>query len=81
MWKGLSKTLDMEVKQLKKKQNNNEATDRRICITRKELPQLLGCGLQTADKIAREAEARVVVGHRVLINIAKIRRYIDEVAE
>ena len=55
--------------------------DKRICITRKELPQLLGCGLQTADKIAREAEARVVIGHRVLINVAKIRRYIDEVAE
>lgn len=66
---------------MKKLQNNSESTDERICITRKELPQLLGCGIQTADKIAREAEARIVVGHRVLINISKIRKYIDEVAE
>ena len=71
----------MEENKMKKLQNNSESTDERICITRKELPKLLGCGIQTADKIAREAEARIVVGHRVLINIAKIRKYIDEVAE
>ena len=64
-----------------REEDYTNSMDRRICITRKELPQLLGCGIQTADKIAREAEARIVVGHRVLINIAKIRKYIDEAAE
>lgn len=66
---------------MKEVQNNNKFANERICITRKELPQLLGCGIQTADKIAREAEARIVVGHRVLINLAKIRKYVDDIAE
>ncbi len=64
----------------KTNKNENLATDP-ICVTRQELPRLLGCGLQTADKVAREAEARIVIGHRVLINIAKVRKYIDEIAE
>lgn len=64
-----------------RKTNKRERFTDSICVTRQELPQLLGCGIQTADKIAREAEARIVVGHRVLINLAKIRKYIDEAAE
>lgn len=64
-----------------RKTNERKNFTNSICVTRQELPRLLGCGLQTADKIAREAEARIVVGHRVLINIAKVRKYIDEAAE
>lgn len=61
--------------------NNRNETKNQICISRKDLPELLGCGIQTADKIAREAEARVVIGHRVLINVAKIRKFVDEMSE
>lgn len=50
--------------------------EKRICITRTELPKYLGCGQASADKLAADAEARIVVGKRVLISVDKIREYI-----
>lgn len=48
----------------------------RMCVTRKELPQYLGCGLYTADRIARKAGARIKVGNRVLIYLPKVEAYL-----
>lgn len=50
----------------------------RICITRQELATMLGCGLSTADKVAKESGARIQIGKRVLISVEKVRSYIDE---
>lgn len=44
-----------------------------ICVSRTELPQLLGCGQATADKISVEAGARIKIGKRVLIKIDSLR--------
>ena len=52
-----------------------------ICVSREVLPQLLGCGQATADRISREAGARVKVGKRILIKIDKLNEYLDTVAE
>lgn len=49
-----------------------------LCVTRKELAKILHCGLYTADKIAREARARIIIGKRVLINMEKVRLYVKE---
>ena len=51
-----------------------------ICVSRTELPQLLGCGQATADKISVEAVARIKVGKRVLIKIDKINDYLEMLA-
>lgn len=53
----------------------------RICVTRKELPALLGCGQQAADRVAREAKATIRVGKRILISLPKLEKYIEEVAQ
>lgn len=45
------------------------------------LTGLLSCGETTARKIADYAEAKVMVGRRVLYNVEKIRKYIDAIAE
>lgn len=50
------------------------------CVTRKELPKLLGCGQHTADLIARKAEARIVIGKRVLVYLPKVWAYLEESA-
>lgn len=52
-----------------------------ICIPRDKLPQLLGCGQSTADRIAMDAGARIKVGKRVLIKLDKLQRYLDNQAE
>ena len=41
---------------------------------------MLSCGEVTAKKIADHAEARVIVGRRVLYNVDKIKKYIDAMA-
>ncbi len=49
-----------------------------ICVSRDKLPQLLGCGQATADKIAMDAGARIKVGKRVLIKLDKLREYLEK---
>ena len=44
------------------------------------LMAMLSCGEVTAKKIADYAEARVIVGRRVLYNVDKIKKYIDAMA-
>lgn len=50
----------------------------KLCVTRTELPALLGCGQPTADKIAEDAEAKIYIGKRLLISVDKVRDYIVE---
>ena len=45
------------------------------------LSAMLSCGHATARKIAGQAEARIVIGRRVLYSVDKVRRYIDLMAE
>ncbi|WP_122644219.1 DUF6462 family protein [Luxibacter massiliensis] len=52
-----------------------------ICVPRDRLPQLLGCGQATADRIAIDAGARIKVGKRVLIKLHKLQRYLDSQTE
>ena len=52
-----------------------------ICVSREELPLILGCGQSTADRLSREAGARIKVGKRVLIKLDKLNTYLDTVAE
>lgn len=52
-----------------------------ICVSREVLPQILGCGQATADKLSREAGARIKVGKRILIKLDKLNAYLDTVSE
>lgn len=61
------------------KTNNYEMDlSKKICVTRKELPALLGCGQPTADKIAAEAGAKFYSGKRLLICVEKVRQYLSD---
>lgn len=53
----------------------------KLCVTRQELPGLLGCGLYTADKIAKASGARIHVGKRVLIFLPKVEAYLANQTE
>lgn len=50
----------------------------RILISTNDLRELLSCGMSTATKIGIEAEARVQIGKRVLWNVDKVQRYLNE---
>lgn len=61
----------------KTKKYDIKPTDK-ICVTRLELPALLGCGQPTADKIAEKAGAKIYIGKRLLISVDKIKNYLLE---
>ena len=49
----------------------------RLTVDIEGLMAMLSCGEVTAKKIAYYAEARVIIGRRVLYNVDKIKKYID----
>lgn len=57
---------------------NETSSNNRFCVTRQELPAYLGCGLYTADRIARLAGARIRVGKRILIYLPRVEEYLAE---
>lgn len=52
-----------------------------ITMTMDEFIASIGAGRHTANKIAEEAEAKIYIGRRILINVDKVRRYLDEISE
>lgn len=65
---------------LKKKTNEMDIRDR-LCVTREELATLLSCGQATADRVAKEAGAKIYIGKRVLISVEKVQNYLREISE
>lgn len=53
----------------------------KICVDVAQLQAMLGCGNKAAVAVGTAAKARVQIGRRVLWNVAKIQRYIDEISE
>ena len=49
-------------------------------VTTDGLKEFLSCGYQTAVEIGTKAGARIQIGRRVLWNVAKVQRYLDEIA-
>ena len=54
--------------------------ENRLTVDIEGLMAMLSCGEVTAKKIADYAEARVIVGRRVLYNVDKIKKYLDAMA-
>lgn len=44
------------------------------------LSAMLSCGYVTARRIGEQAQAKIVVGRRVLYSVEKVRAYIDVIA-
>ena len=67
------------VKKLNKTKIRN--TDKQITVDLEQLSAMLGCGKATARKVGEQAEARIVIGRRVLYSVEKIQRYLNCCAE
>lgn len=64
-----------------KKTNNNTINETSLCVSRQKLAEMLNCGLATADRISREAKARVRMGKRVLICVSRVNSFLEKIAE
>lgn len=56
-------------------------TDNALAVDVEKLSAMLSCGHATARKIGEQAEARIVIGRRVLYSVDKIKRYLNCCAE
>lgn len=45
------------------------------------LQELLNAGIKTATEIGVAAGAKIYVGRRVLWNVSKIKKYLDDISE
>ena len=52
----------------------------RLAVDIDGLATMLSCGTSTAKKIAELAEARIVIGRRVLYSVGKVETYLDRIA-
>lgn len=52
-----------------------------LCVDSIGLQDLLHCGRKTATEIGEAAGARIVFGRRVLWNVEKIKKYLNEISE
>lgn len=51
-----------------------------IAVNIQQYCLLLGCGKQSAEKIAAAANAKIKIGKRSLYNIEKTKTYLDSVS-
>lgn len=63
---------------IKREKNTTEGT---ITMTMDNFITFIGAGRHTANKIAEQAEAKIYIGRRVLINIDKVRTYLNSISE
>lgn len=64
----------------KTKTTNNITLSDRISVNTETLANYLDCGRATAVKIGTDANAKIIIGKRVLWNINKIKKYLDSIS-
>ena len=64
-----------------KKAQRNCLTEDVITMTVDDFIAAIGAGRSTAIKIAEQAEAKIYIGRRLLINVGKVRKYLDSISE
>lgn len=52
-----------------------------IALNTLQLAEALGCGRVAAETLGTEAGARIQIGRRVIWNVAKIQKYLDDISE
>lgn len=60
---------------------SDDSLNHKIAAPVPVIAEYLGCGRATADRIAQEAQAKIIIGRRVLVNVAKVKAYIDSISE
>ena len=54
--------------------------DSLLAVNLETLAGMLSCGTATARQIGEAAEARIVMGRRVLYSVSKVKKYLELIA-
>lgn len=63
-----------------KKMIKREPVEGQLTMTMDDFVASIGAGYHTANMIANDAEAKIYIGRRILINLDKVKKYLDEVS-
>lgn len=63
------------------RQTKERCSEQMLAVDIEKLAAMLSCGQTTAKKIGEEAEAKIVVGRRVLYSVSKVQKYLEMIAE
>ena len=64
-----------------RKTGTKTASVNNLAVDTEGLRSLLSAGYQTAVEIGTAAGAKITVGRRVLWNVSRIQKYLDEISE
>lgn len=53
----------------------------KVTVNTKELMEMLGCGRPVAVEVGTQAHAKIKIRKRVLWNVKKVQKYLDEISE
>lgn len=67
--------------EMNKTRKSDLEASKKILLDTMELQEILSCGRASAVKIGTRANAKILVGRRVLWNREKVRNYLNGVAE
>ena len=62
------------------RQTKIRKSNQKLSVDIEELAGMLSCGHATARKIGEDAEARIMIGRRVLYSVSKVERYLDAIS-
>lgn len=65
---------------MRKKKTDYAEPMNKLCVDTAELQELLCCGRKTAVEVGTAAGARIRVGRRVMWNVKKIAKYLDQIS-
>ncbi len=63
------------------KRDSNGIRETRQVMPMEMFVDYLGTGRYTANRIAEQAEAKIYIGRRLLINVSKVEKYLTEISE
>ncbi|PWJ50478.1 hypothetical protein [Faecalicatena contorta] len=58
-----------------------EVSNSALTMTMDDFIGYIGAGKHTANKIVEQAKAKIYIGRRVLINMEKVKDYLNDISE
>ncbi len=80
MWRTVLITGNPPPKEKKENTPINEL-NQKLLVNTSDLMRLLSCGRPMAVEIATEAGAKVMLGRKVMWNVAAVRKHLDNIAD
>ena len=81
MWKPILITGNPPAKKKKKESASVNELGQRLLVNTSDLMRLLSCGRPKAIEVGTAAGAKVMLGRKIMWNVAAVRKHLDSIAD